>query len=151
MTRSMAPGTYAIPKVRSSATVVVTNTTPIGAYRGAGRPEATQAIERAMDLFAAEIGMDPAELRKKNVVAPDRFPYSNSCGAEYDTGEYASAIDLALEAADYKGLRAEQTRRRERGDTRQLGIGVSSYVEITQADTSEHASVEVHPDGTCTV
>lgn len=151
-TRMMAPGTYDIANVDSRARVVVTNTTSIAAYRGAGRPEATAAIERAMDLFAAEIGMDPAEVRKRNVVTPDKFPFTTKGGAEYDSGEYAEAIDLALAESGYEGLRAEQKARRERGDTRVLGIGVSSYVEITGAGAfAEDASVEVHPDGTVTV
>ncbi|MGI5126144.1 xanthine dehydrogenase family protein molybdopterin-binding subunit [Pseudonocardia sp. CA-107938] len=151
-TRQMAPGVYDIPRVESRARMVVTTTTSIGAYRGAGRPEATAAIERAMDLFAAEIGMDPAQVRRRNVVAPDKFPFTNKGGATYDSGEYAAAIDRVLEAADYTGLRAEQAARRERGDAVALGIGVSAYVEITGGgDYSEHASVEVHPDGTVTV
>jgi aerobic carbon-monoxide dehydrogenase large subunit len=151
-TRQMAPGVYDIPKVESRARVLVTTTTPTGAYRGAGRPEATAAIERAMDLFAAEIGMDPAEVRKRNVVAPDKFPFTTKGGAVYDTGEYAKAIDRVLEAAGYAELRAEQAARRERGDAVQLGIGVSAYVEITGGgEFREDASVEVHADGTVTV
>ncbi|TWF78016.1 carbon-monoxide dehydrogenase large subunit [Pseudonocardia hierapolitana] len=151
-TRQMAPGVYDIPKVESRARVLVTTATPTGAYRGAGRPEATAAIERAMDLFAAEIGMDPAEVRKRNVVAPDKFPFTTKGGAVYDTGEYAKAIDRVLEAAGYAELRAEQAARRERGDTVQLGIGVSAYVEITGGgEFREDASVEVHADGTVTV
>jgi carbon-monoxide dehydrogenase large subunit len=151
-TRMMAPGTYDIPKVFSNAQVVATNTTSTAAYRGAGRPEATQAIERAMDLFADEIGMDPAELRKKNVIKPEQFPFTTKGGAEYDSGEYAKAIDLACQAADYEGLRAEQARRRERGDALQLGIGVSSYVEITGGGAFvENATVQVHADGSVTV
>ncbi|TCK20094.1 xanthine dehydrogenase family protein molybdopterin-binding subunit [Pseudonocardia endophytica] len=151
-TRMMAPGTYDIDNVDSRAKAVVTNTTSIAAYRGAGRPEATAAIERAMDLFAAEIGMDPAEVRKRNVVDPTKFPFTTKGGAEYDSGEYARAIERALEHSGYDKLRAEQKARRERGDARQLGIGVSSYVEITGGGAYvEHASVEVHPDGTVTV
>jgi carbon-monoxide dehydrogenase large subunit len=151
-TRQMAPAVYDIPKVESRARCLVTNTTSIGAYRGAGRPEATAAIERAMDLFASEIGMDPAEVRKRNVVAPDKFPFTTKGGVTYDTGEYAKAIDTVLEAAGYADLRAEQAARRERGDAVQLGIGVSAYVEITAGGMSaEDASVEVHADGTVTV
>ncbi|GEL22555.1 carbon-monoxide dehydrogenase large subunit [Pseudonocardia sulfidoxydans NBRC 16205] len=151
-TRMMAPGTYDIEKVDSRATVVVTNTTSTAAYRGAGRPEATSAIERAMDLFAAEIGMDPAEVRKINVVAPEKFPFTTKGGVEYDSGEYAKAIDLALEASDYATLREVQKARRERGDAKQIGIGVSSYVEITGGGAFvENASVEVHADGTALV
>ncbi len=148
----MAPGVYDIPKVESRARVVVTTTTSTGAYRGAGRPEATAAIERAIDLFAAEIGMDPAEVRKRNVVPPDRFPFTTKGGAEYDSGEYAMAIDRVLAAAGYADLRAEQAARRERGDVRLLGIGLSAYVEITGGEAfAENASVQVHPDGTVTV
>jgi carbon-monoxide dehydrogenase large subunit len=151
-TRQMAPAVYDIPKVESRARALVTTTTPTGAYRGAGRPEATAAIERAMDLFAAEIGMDQAEVRKRNVVSPDKFPFTTKGGATYDTGEYAKALDRVLEAAGYAELRAEQAARRERGDTVQLGIGVSAYVEITGGGAfSEDASVEVHADGTVTV
>lgn len=151
-TRMMAPGTYDIAHVDTRVRAVVTNTTSVAAYRGAGRPEATAAIERAMDLFAAEIGIDPAQVRKLNVVAPERFPFRTKGGVEYDSGEYARAIDLALAEAGYERLRAEQAARRERGDVRQLGIGVSSYVEITGGGAfAEDASVEVHPDGSVTV
>jgi carbon-monoxide dehydrogenase large subunit len=151
-TRMMASGVYDIPKVESRARVLVTNGTSTGAYRGAGRPEATAAIERAMDLFAAEIGMDVAEVRKLNVPPPEAFPFTNKGGAPYDSGEYAKAIDTVMEAANYAGLRAEQKARRERGDARQLGIGLSCFVEITAGGmTAEDATVEVHPDGTVTV
>jgi carbon-monoxide dehydrogenase large subunit len=153
LTSLMAVGPYDIGHVETAARTVVTNTTPISAYRGAGRPEATAAIERAVDLFAAEIGMDPAEVRRRNLVPPDKFPYSTPCGAVYDTGDYVSALDKVLAGADYAGLRAEQARRRERGDVLQLGIGVASYVEITAADAAqgETARLVVNGDGTATV
>ncbi len=152
-TRMMIGGVYDIAHVQGAYRVVVTNTTPIGAYRGAGRPEATAAIERAVDLFAAEIGMDPAEVRRRNVVPPDRFPYTNASGMVYDSGEYAKALDMVLAAVDYDGLRAEQARRRANGDTALLGIGLSTYVEITAADAAlgETARVVVHPSGDVTV
>ncbi len=151
-TRLMAPGVYDIPKVESRARVVATTTTSTGAYRGAGRPEATAAIERAMDLFAAETGQDPAAVRRRNLVTADRFPFTTRGGAVYDSGDYVRALDQVLEAAGYQELRAEQAARRERGDTVQLGIGVSVFVEITGGDAfAEDASVEVHPDGTVTV
>ena len=134
LTNLMAAGPYDIPQVRAGYRVVVTNTTPISAYRGAGRPEATAAVERAIDLFAHEIGMDPAEVRRKNLVPADKFPHQTPTGATYDTGDYIGGLDKVLAAAGYSELRAEQARRRERGDTVQLGIGVSSYVEITAAD-----------------
>ena len=153
LTSLMAVGPYDIAHVEVGYRVVVTNKTPIAAYRGAGRPEATAAIERAMDLFAAEIGMDPAEVRRKNLVPADRFPYQTPCGAHYDSGDYIGALDKVLAGSGYSGLRAEQARRRERGDALQLGIGVASYVEITaaDADNGETARVVVNGDGTATV
>ena len=153
LTNLMAVGPYDIAHVEVGYRVVVTNTTPIAAYRGAGRPEATAAIERAMDLFAAEIGMDPAEVRRKNLVPADMFPHQTPCGAHYDSGDYIGALDKVLAGAGYPGLRAEQARQRERGDVVQLGIGVASYVEITaaDADNGETARVVVNGDGTATV
>ena len=153
LTSLMASGPYAIPHVESGYEVVVTNATPISAYRGAGRPEATAAIERAMDLFAAEIGMDPAEVRRINLVPADKFPFTSAAGATYDTGAYVEALDKVLDGAGYAELRAEQARRRESGDVLQLGIGVASYVEITAADADggETARLIVHDDGTVTV
>jgi carbon-monoxide dehydrogenase large subunit len=153
LTSLMALGPYDIAHVETAYQVVVTNATPISAYRGAGRPEATAAIERAMDLFAAEIGMDPAQIRRRNLIPADKFPYQSPCGAMYDTGDYIGALDKVLDGAGYAVLRAEQARRRERGDVVQLGIGVASYVEITaaDADNGETARVEVHDDGTVTV
>jgi aerobic carbon-monoxide dehydrogenase large subunit len=106
LTRMMAPGTYAIPKVEVNATAVTTNTTSTVAYRGAGRPEATAAIERAMDLFAAEIGMDPAEVRRTNLIPADAFPWTTVTDVTYDIGDYERALDLALEHAGYDDLRA---------------------------------------------
>src|SRR5215469_4961590 len=153
LTSLMAAGPYAIPQVQTAYRVVVTNTTPINAYRGAGRPEATAAIERAVDLFAAAIGMDPAEVRRINLVPKDKFPYTSPCGATYDTGDYVAALDKVLAGAGYSELRAEQARRRERGDVLQLGIGLASYVEITAADAAggETARLVVNGDGTATV
>jgi carbon-monoxide dehydrogenase large subunit len=153
LTNLMAAGPYDIAHVEAGYRVAVTNTTPISAYRGAGRPEATAAIERAMDLFAREIGMDPADVRHRNLVPSDKFPYHSPCGAVYDTGDYLGGLDKVLAGAGYPDLRAEQARRRERGDVVQLGIGVASYVEITaaDADNGETARVVVHDDGTATV
>ena len=148
LTKLMTSGTYDIPRVEFSAQAVVTNTNPVVAYRGAGRPEATAAIERAMDLFAAEIGMDPVELRRRNLVGADRFPYTNGTGTVYDCGDYSSALDLALEVSGYEQLRAEQARRRASGARHLLGVGVSTYVEVTNGDGGgELAEVEVLPDG----
>jgi carbon-monoxide dehydrogenase large subunit len=153
LTCLMAPGVYDIPEVQAGYRVVVTNATPVHAYRGAGRPEATAAIERAVDLFAAEIGMDPAEVRRRNFIAPDKFPFRTKTGALYDTGRYAEALEAVLAAAGYERLREQQRRRRDGGDVRQLGIGLSSYVEITAADAAlgETARLEVAKDGSATV
>jgi len=153
LTCLMAQGVYDIPEVQAGFRVVVTNATPVAAYRGAGRPEAAATIERAVDLFAAEIGMDPAEVRRRNFIAPDQFPFQTKTGALYDTGQYAEALDKVLAGAHYEELRQEQERRRARGDVRQLGIGVSTYVEITAADgaAGETAKLEVSDDGTATV
>ncbi len=147
----MAPGTYDIANVAWSATAVVTNTSPVQAFRGAGRPEATAAVERAVDLFAAEIGMDPAEVRRRNYLAPEAFPLTTATGAGYDSGNYRATLEAALRAADYDGLRGEQAARRERGDHRLLGIGLSSYVEVTSPrgpTGSETGSLELRPGGT---
>jgi len=152
LTALMAAGVYDLVHAGASFRAVATTTTPIAAYRGAGRPEAAAAIERAMDDFAAEIGMDPAEVRRINVVAPDRFPFTTLTGATYDSGEYAAGLDRVLAAADYPALRAEQARRRELGDVVQLGIGMSVYVEITAGDMGgETARVVVGDTGAATV
>jgi aerobic carbon-monoxide dehydrogenase large subunit len=132
-TMLMASGTYAIPRIGARARSVVTNTAPVTAFRGAGRPEATAAIERAMDLLAAELGMDPVELRRRNVIPPDHFPYQTVTGATYDSGDYAMAMDRALKQAGYDSLRAEQSQRRASGAHRQLGIGLALYTEITNS------------------
>lgn len=150
-TRRMAQGCYDIPKVQSRAESVVTNTTPVGAYRGAGRPEAAAAIERAIDLFAAEIGMDPAKVRRLNFIRPSQFPFETKTEATYDSGNYEGALEKVLDASSYEQLRAEQQRRRSSGDVVQLGIGLATYVEITFGNTAENATVELHPDGTVTV
>ncbi len=149
MTRPMSSGVYAIPNIECRTTSVVTNTTPTTAYRGAGRPEATAAIERAMDLFAAEVGLDPAEVRRTNLIAPFMEPYTTAVDQTYDVGDYVGALDRALAAAGYDELRAEQARRRASGDVVQMGIGVSTYVEITGGvpPMGEAAKIEVLDDG----
>lgn len=148
MTRVMTSGPYKIPKAEFASVSVVTNSTPTVAYRGAGRPEATAAIERIMDLFAREIGMDPAEVRRRNLIGKDEFPYTTPVETVYDVGDYHRALDLALEMAGYEELRAEQARRRAAGAVRQLGIGLSCYVEITNGlPDGEFGAVEVRPDG----
>ncbi len=153
MTRPMSSAVYAIPNIECRTTSVVTNTAVTTAYRGAGRPEATAAAERAMDLYALEIGVDPAELRRKNLIPKFMESHTTVVGQTYDVGDYETALDKALAAAGYTELRAEQARRRAAGDVRQLGIGVSTYVEITGgvAPFGEHAKIEVLDDGRAVV
>ena len=148
LTGLMSSGVYAFPVIESSSRAYVTNATPIAAFRGAGRPEATQAVERAMDVLAAELGLDPAELRRRNFIPKDAFPYTTASHGQYDSGDYEGALDLALRAAGYDDLRAQQRARREEGGPKQLGIGISTYVEITNgiAET-EFGEVEITPDG----
>lgn len=150
-TRMMLAGVYRIPRIATRSRSVVTNTTPIAAYRGAGRPEATTLIERGMDLLALELGLDAAEVRRRNLIPADAFPYETAVGATYDVGDYERALDEVLRLSGYAALRAEQAERRRRRDRVQLGIGVCTYVEITAWAGSEFGSVEVNPDGTVTV
>ncbi|HEX4249371.1 MAG TPA: molybdopterin cofactor-binding domain-containing protein, partial [Pseudonocardia sp.] len=148
---SMAQGVYRIPKLGYDVAVVLTNTTPVGAFRGAGRPEASALLERMIDLAAVELDVDPAELRRRNFVGPDEFPYETVVGTTYDCGDYPRTLDEVLRIADYGGLRAEQTRRLTAGERRVLGIGLASYVEITAGGgAQEWGSVTVHEDGTAT-
>jgi carbon-monoxide dehydrogenase large subunit len=148
LTGLMSSGVYEIPKVDFHFDAVVTNTTPIGAYRGAGRPEATALVERAIDMFAVEIGMDPAEVRRRNFIS--EFPHQTVTGANYDSGEYLAALEKCLSNAGYDELRAEQAARRERGDVKQLGLGLCSYVEWTGFGT-ELGTCEVQDDGSVVV
>jgi aerobic carbon-monoxide dehydrogenase large subunit len=146
LTKLMSSGVYAIPRVEAEGTTVVTNTTHIAAVRGAGRPEATQAIEVAIDRFAHELRMDAAEVRRRNYVTD--FPHTSASGAGYDSGDYPAALDLALRSVGYDELRTEQKRRRRKRATKQLGIGISSYVEITNPlGEAELGAVEITADG----
>jgi carbon-monoxide dehydrogenase large subunit len=148
LTQMMASGVYDIPKIEVDITAVVSNSTPTGPVRGAGRPEATQMIERAVDMFAAEAGLDPAEIRRRNFIANDKFPATTAVGTTYDIGDYAGALDRALEQAGYEELRREQERRRADGSSVLLGIGLSVYVEITNGiGEGEFGAVEVTEDG----
>jgi carbon-monoxide dehydrogenase large subunit len=148
LTAMMSSGVYAIPKIEIDVVSVVTNTTPTGPVRGAGRPEATQMIERAMDLFAADLSLDPAELRRRNFFARDAFPVTTASGAHYDIGDYEGALDLALDAAGYEELRREQVQRRSDNASVQLGIGVSCYVEITNGiNETEFGAVDITDGG----
>lgn len=145
-TSLMATGAYAIPRVHVRARSVVTNTAPTSPYRGAGRPEAASAIERTVDLLARRLDMDPVDVRRRNFIAPEAFPYTAPTGYTYDSGNYAGTLDLALREADYEGWRAEQARRRAAGEP-PLGIGLCTYVERSGAG-DEFGAVEACPDGT---
>ncbi len=126
-TVSMISGTYAIPAIKTILKGVKTSTAPTGAYRGAGRPEASYFIERTIEAIAHELGLDPVEVRRRNFIAPEAFPYTTATGTIYDSGDYTQALDLLLEKADYPALRAEQIRLRQQGQ--HIGIGLSFYVE----------------------
>lgn len=160
---TLLSGQYDIPAIHVHVLATFTHTTPVDAYRGAGRPEATFVVERLMHLAAEQLGVEQAEIRKRNFVAPDAFPYQTQVALQYDSGNYVGAIDKALELAGYDQLRAEQARRRQSGG-KLLGIGFSSYIEAcglapsavvgslgAQAGQWESAQVRVHPTGTVTV
>ena len=156
LTMLMANGTYDIPAIRTTLTEVFTNKTPTDAYRGAGRPEATYFVERAMDMLAHELKMDPAELRRKNFIPSDKFPYQTQMGAVYDSGNYEGALDAALKAANWTALKAERDKARR--DGRLVGLGLSMYVEVCGIGPSsslptggwEHGQVTVERDGRIT-
>jgi carbon-monoxide dehydrogenase large subunit len=156
----MFPGIYKFPAYRFDCQGVFTNKTPTDAYRGAGRPEATFAIERIMDELAVELGMDPLELRRKNWIGAEEFPFTTVAGLEYDSGDYDEATRQALEMLGYDELREEQRRRRETNDPVQLGIGFSTFTEMCGLAPSrvlgslsygaggwEHASIRMLPTG----
>ena len=153
----MAPGIYRFRNVSAEIIGVFTNCVPTDAYRGAGRPEATHCIERMVDILAAELGMDPAEIRLKNFPGPDEFPFETGTGLSYDSGDYAAPLKKAMEIVGYEQLREEQRRARERG--RYLGIGISAYGEICAMGPSsalpaggwESATVRIEPSGKVTV
>src|SRR5579884_2460243 len=153
----MMPGLYKCQNVRADIVGVFTNAVPTDAYRGAGRPEATHGIERMMDVLAAELKMDPAEIRFKNFVGKDEFPYATATGLMYDSGDYSAPLDKALKLVEYPALRNEQERARQQG--RLMGIGISTYGEIcaigpspaTPAGGWESATVKIDPSGKITV
>ena len=181
LTTAMAIGVYKIPNVDLEATTVYTNTTPVAAYRGAGRPEAAYYIERLMDCVADELGLDPVAVRRKNFIPPEAFPYKTPTGLTYDSGEYDRALTKALEISKYDELRAEQAARRQgdketrrQGDSSDtplgapglpvslspglpvsrpplLGIGIACYVEMCGFGPYESAQIKVEPSGTVTI
>ncbi len=153
LTMLMANATYDIPAIRTTLTEVFTNKTPTDAYRGAGRPEATYFVERGMDMLARALGMDPAELRRRNFIQPDQFPYATQMGAVYDSGDYAKALDLALENAGWEELKAQRDAAQAEG--RLVGLGLAMYVEVCGLGPSsslptggwEHSQVTIERDG----
>jgi len=150
LTLFMAVGVYQIENVDLRETSVFTNTTPVAAYRGAGRPEAAYYIERLMDLVATEVGKAPEEVRRANFIPPERFPYAAPTGQRYDSGEYDKALTKALEVSRYAAVRHEQQERAKRGDRALLGLGLSCYVEMCGFGPFESAVVRVEPSGTVT-
>jgi carbon-monoxide dehydrogenase large subunit len=157
LTGLMLSGAYRIPAIQMNVTGVFTNKMSTDAYRGAGRPEATYVVERAMDIVAAELEMDPVEVRRKNFPAKDEFPFHTATGLDYDSGDYEAALARALDLSGYQKLREEQARARAEG--RIIGIGMSSYVEICALGPSqampaggwESATVRIEPTGKVTV
>lgn len=151
VTRIMTGGPYRVTRAAFHGRTVATNTTPVAGFRGAGRPEATYVMERALDLAAARLGIDPVALRLANLIGPDEFPWSTPLGTSYDSGDYGRALELACEHGRYDELRHEQAQRRSAGDPVALGIGVSCYVEITAPGIfTEYGAVRVNPDGRVT-
>jgi carbon-monoxide dehydrogenase large subunit len=156
LTMLMANGTYDIPAIRATLTEVFTNKTPTDAYRGAGRPEATYFLERAKDMLARELRMDPADVRRKNFIQPDKFPFTTQMGAVYDSGNYEAALDLALKAANWTQLKADRDAARAEG--RLVGLGLAMYVEVCGIGPSsflptgawEHSQVTIERDGRIT-
>ncbi len=145
----MATGCYDIPAIQYDVIGVYTNTGANGAYRGAGRPEAAYYIERIVDLMADEAGMDPVEIRKRNFIQPDQFPFDTLAGPQYDSGDYEKALAKAIEVLDYDALRKEQAALRKQG--RYIGIGMSSYVEICGFGPYESSTVRVEPGGAVSI
>jgi carbon-monoxide dehydrogenase large subunit len=149
LTAQMAIGTYKIENIQINVTCVHTNTMSVAAYRGAGRPEACYYLERIMNSVADALDMDPAEVRRKNFIPPDVFPYQTPTGLQYDSGEYERSLDKLLDVSNYQQLRQEQAQARQQG--RYLGIGIASYIEMCGFGPYESASVRVEPSGTVTV
>ncbi|MBV8749822.1 MAG: xanthine dehydrogenase family protein, partial [Candidatus Eremiobacteraeota bacterium] len=157
LTMLMAHGCYRFENIAAEVVGVFTNTMSTDAYRGAGRPEATFLIERAVDLVAQKLKLDPAEVRRKNFIAASAFPHTTATGLTYDSGDYETTMDKALRLADYAGLRKQQDELRRQG--RLLGIGLSTYVEVCGMGPSaampaagwDSATIRVEPTGSVTV
>ena len=156
-TASMLNGPYRIQAIQSQVIGVFTNKVPTGAYRGAGRPEAAYILERTMERIAHELGLDPVEVRRRNFIVPDAFPYQTLTGAQYDSGNYQASLERVLELADYAGWRAKQQEQRQQGGSTLMGIGLSTFVEVSGGAMGgpnmprEAATVRVRRDGTILV
>jgi carbon-monoxide dehydrogenase large subunit len=148
-TSLLIAGVYKMQNVDLEIKAAYTNTMPTGAYRGAGRPEAAYYIERIVDVLAAELDMDPIELRRKNFIPKDAFPYKTPTGATYDSGDYEKPLSKLLEIVDYPALRQQQAEMRKEG--RYLGLGVATFTEICGFGPFDSASVRVEPTGQVTV
>jgi len=146
---NMASGCYRIPNVRVETNAIFTNTPSTGPYRGAGRPESVLALERGMDRLAGALGMDPIELRRKNFIPPDEFPYHTATGAAYDSGNYGRALDKALQLANYPELVRRRDAARERNEL--MGIGISTFVEPSGSPGGETGLVRVERNGDVTL
>ena len=165
LTTWMAAGCYTVPKVSVSFRNVVTNTNPVAAYRGAGRPEAAYAVERLVDLVARHTGIDPAEVRRRNYIPKSRFPYEvpHEEAVVYDSGDFEAALDRCVELLDYEDRKAERERRRADPDAPLLGIGFSSWLEIAgfgpngslegfgHLGSWESSQVRIQPDGSAII
>lgn len=148
----MLPGPLAIGQVTWRTTAVVTNTTPMVAYRGAGRPESGAVLDRAVDLFAAEIGMDPIDVRRANLIAPEAMPYPNPSGLTYDSGDYPLILEQLAEHVGYDDVRRRQADERASGASVLTGIGLSVFVDKTAGvPGTEYGSLRLNADGTMTV
>ncbi|HEX3178390.1 MAG TPA: molybdopterin cofactor-binding domain-containing protein [Methylomirabilota bacterium] len=147
LTLLMGVGVYKVTNVDLKSTCVFTNSTPVAAYRGAGRPEAAYYLERLVDVIAHELGKPPEEIRRRNFIPPSAFPYTTPTGQKYDSGEYNRALSKALDIAHYEKLRSEQKERLARNDRRLLGIGMAVYVEMCGFGPFESAVVRVEPGG----
>ncbi|MDQ3660629.1 MAG: xanthine dehydrogenase family protein molybdopterin-binding subunit, partial [Actinomycetota bacterium] len=147
LTRQMLSGVYSIDSIQYNAALTVTDATPTSAYRGAGRPEAAALLERAVDMLAHRLDMDPADIRRKNFIPKDAFPFTTATNANYDSGDYDGVLDKALQAVSYRELREAQRRRRDDGESRLLGIGLCTYVEVTGLEGGEFGEVRVDEGG----
>lgn len=150
MSRKLACGPYRVMGVDYSWTAVATNTNPVGPYRGAGQPEVTNGLERIMDNAARSLGIDPVELRLRNLLRPDELPHRTPSGSTYESGDYRGALLRAVELIGYEGVRSEQAARRATGETLLLGVGFACYVSVVDGST-ETARVSVDAEGQVSV